>query len=99
MNDNDEAADDLTEAQCALIYELSVELWGCLTKHEPAVVANVISAVLAEFLSHWGTQHPPPLRRRMQVEIVTSLAHVCFDLLDIRAAKEGRRPGGPTKPH
>jgi hypothetical protein len=97
MNDN--ADDDLTEAQCRLIQVLTNGVWRRLKDHDPEVVANVISAVLAEFLSNWGTQHPPPLRRRIQVEIVTSLAQVTFDLLDVRAAKEGRRTGGPTKPH
>jgi hypothetical protein len=85
MNDNE---DDLTEAQCAQIHALSVSLWRSLKAYEPEIVANVISAVLAEFLGNWGRQHPPALRRRIQVEIVTSLAHVTFDLLDVRAAKE-----------
>jgi hypothetical protein len=95
VNDNE---DDLTEAQCRLIHVLTSGVWRRLKDHEPEVVANVISAVLAEFLGNWGRQHPPALRRRIQVEIVTSLAHVTFDLLDIRAAKEGRK-AKDAKPH
>lgn len=96
MNDN--ADDDLTEAQCRVIHELTGRLWSRLGDHSPEVIANVISNLIAEFLGRWGHGHPPAVRRQMQMEIVLAMTHVTFDLLDIRAATEGRKAKA-TKPH
>ena len=88
MNDNE---DELTEAQCVLADALATRIWGLLHAHEPEVVANVIADVLAAFLGNWGHQHTAHMRRHMQAQILSSIAQVAFDLLDIREARRGAR--------
>lgn len=90
---SDDAEDDLTEAQCLLIGELSERVWRALREHPPEVIANVIGNVFADFLGAWGRQLPQRYRRQMQMDIILSIAHVAFDLLDMRARYESQGKG------
>jgi hypothetical protein len=83
MNDN---GDDLTEAQCVLVEALSRRVWGLLHAREPEVVSTVLIDVLAAFLGRWGAGHSPAMRRRIQAEVMVSVAQVTFDILDLREA-------------
>lgn len=85
--------DDLTEAQCELIYEIGKRLWTELCDHEPEITASVIVNVLADFLGNWGRQHSRQFRRQMQIDIILSITTMTLDLLDMR----DRDMGGPGK--
>lgn len=73
----------LTPEEDALIDELTERMWGDAYNHEPEIIANVLGALLAEFLSNWGRKLPLIARRQVQVDIMLSLARIAFDLLDV----------------
>lgn len=92
MNDNDEAGDDLTEAQCDDVLELQERIWLILQDRAPEVIANVLPTLIAEFLGRWGQQYPRPRRRRIQIDICLSLVQLTFDLLELRESRGSPEP-------
>jgi hypothetical protein len=86
MHGMSDTGDDLTEAQCVLVEALSRRVWGLLHAREPEVVSTVLIDVLAAFLGQWGAGCSPAMRRRMQAEVMVSVAQVTFDILDLREA-------------